>query len=176
MTKAQAQKIDTLIAALPQDERGLYREIAEHAVALGYAPAPVKNVHGLTGAMAFTKAKVGKRLCKISPPSENLGNGKALYGKGKTILALAFYATPLYSALFRNAIEQELATVPANKRGCSACQACNGGYTYVSSDDRITGSCQWKLVELPPISHAHVDEIKAMMKTQDEFWLGGNTP
>ncbi|MCL2445603.1 MAG: hypothetical protein FWD06_02400 [Oscillospiraceae bacterium] len=146
MTKSQTQKIDALIRALPEDECELYRDIAEYAVALGYAPSPVKNVHGLTGAVAFTSAKVGKRLCKISPPNENHGSGKALYGEGKTILALAFYATPVYSALFRNAIEQELAT-----GGCTRC----------------------KLVELPPISSAHVDEIKAMMKTQDDFWVGG---
>jgi len=176
MTAMQKKKIDALIDALPEEEREIYREIAEHAVVWGYTPSPIRNVHGLTGAVAFSKSKVGKRLCKISPPSDNLGNGKALYREGKTILALAFYATPVYSVLFRNAIEQELATVPMGNRGCSACKKCNGGYTYASLDNKTLGCCQWKLIELPPISQAHISEIKAMMKTQDDFWVGGIMP
>jgi hypothetical protein len=172
MTKAQAQKIDTLMAALAEDEREIYREIAEYAIALGYAPSQMKNTHGLTEAVAFTKKKINRRLCKISPPSANTGKGKALYQARKTILALSFYATPDYSAFFRDAIEQELATVAVERRGCANCKQCNGGYTYVSDDEVNIGCCQWKMIELPPVDAQHMNEIKTMMKTQDKFWTG----
>jgi len=105
MTENQKRKIDILIDTLPEDEQRIYREIAEYAVKLGYTPSQVKNVSGLTGAVAFTKSKTGKRLCKISPPSQNPAKGKALYQMQKTILALSFYATPVYSELFRYGIE-----------------------------------------------------------------------
>jgi len=41
----------------------------------------------------------------------------------------------------------------------------------MSDDSKIIGSCQWKLVELPPIGEEHMDELKKMMKAQDNFWM-----
>ena len=175
ITKTQAQKINTLMTALPEDEREIYREIAEYAVQLGYTPSQVKNTQGPTDALAFTKKKVNRRLCKISAPSANCSKGKPLYEARKTILALSFYATTDYSAFFRDAIEKELATVAIKRRGCANCKQCSGGYAYASDDGHAVGCCQWKMIELAPIGAQHIDEIKTMMQAQDEFWMEGAT-
>ena len=164
--------IDDCISKIADEEKEIYRQIAKYAIDLGYTPQPVKNAHGSTGALAFTKNKVRRRLCKISPPSQTPPNGKELYRAGKTILSLSFYATPIYSELFHRGVAQELASLRGNYTGCYGCKHCTGGYTYVYPDGKTAICCgSTKLIELPPISVDHVAEVERLMKKQDEHFL-----
>lgn len=174
MTKDEKIKdiINTCIAKIDDNEQAVYREIAEYAVELGYTPKPIKNVHGLTDAIVFTKNKIGKRICKISPPTPNPSKGKELYKEGKTILALSFFRTPTYSELFHRGVKEEIESLHGNYTGCYGCEICTTGYTYTYIDGQTRVVCgNYKLIELPPISADHVGEIKAMMKAQDDYWL-----
>jgi len=171
MTDNQKEKINGLLDSLQIDDRETYRLIIEHAVKLGYAPSQVKNVHGLTGVVVFSKSRVGKvrRLCKISPSSE--GKNKKLYNTGKPLLSLSFSATKNYSDMFHEAVRQEYETLKGGFKGCKGCNSCASPYVYRYPDGKTVLCCGGdKLMELPQIGMENLDEIKDMMKSQDDFF------
>ena len=141
MTEKQKKTIDNLIITLSKNDREIFREIAEYAVELGYIPSQVKNVHGWTDAVVFTKTKTGKsrRLCKINPLSA--GKNKELYNTGKPLLSLQFSATKKYSNIFHEAVKQEHETLKIGFKSCKGCNSCASPYVYKYPDGKTVLCC-----------------------------------
>jgi len=161
MTKNQKKKIEAFVTALPANEREIYRDIAEYAVELGYTPSNEKNTHGIFIALVFSKTKISKRLIKIHPP--------CIYSD-ETEFKMQFYGTTEYSEFFHEKLRQDIdAGIAICERQC---EKCSGKYVCVYPDGRNGFRCAiHSLVKLSPLGVNNMDEIKKLMKTQDEFWI-----
>ena len=165
--------IDACVAKMNEADQAVYRPIAEYAVELGYTPKAIKKANGNVDELVFSKSKVNRSLLRINPCNDKL------YGQvrevGKALLRLVFFATPEYSEAFRLGVKNVIETFGENSSGCYGCGRCDGdlqGYTYVCADGRTVFRCGRELLlELPPLALEHVEEVKAMMKTQNDFWL-----
>jgi len=183
--ETQQAKVDALIAALPDDEQSIYREIAEYAVALGYSPAKTKDIHEPVIFAKNIKSYGYRRMCRISPPNALVGNVQ------KTAFALSFYAMSDYSEIFhesvRNACEsrKKINVVPGyseifscenkksscrfRKDSCDKCRKCKD-YFYTYPCGKTISCDHIYLIDILPITMAYVGEIKSMMKRQHECW------
>ena len=161
MTSNQRKKIDDFVITLPENERAIYRDIAGCAVELGYTPSNEKNTHGIFIALVFTKSKIGKRLIKIHPPG--------IYSN-ETEFKMQFYAATEYSDFIHEKLCQD---VDAGRAPCERqCEKCVGKYICVYPDGRNGLRCAiHSLVKLSPLEEDHTNEIKKLMKIQDEFWI-----
>ena len=165
MTRAEKIQslIDDCLAIIPGGERETYRQIAEYAVELGYTPKPIKTARGISDDLTFTKSKVNRTLLKIRRNKH-----------GRAELVLSFFATPVYSEIFRQGIKEVIEAFGGRYTGCYGCGRCKGkpqGYTYAYPDGKTVFRCGGELIRLPPVETSHLGELKAMMKTQDEFWM-----
>ena len=155
--------IENCISEMSVDEKEIYRQIAEFAVELGYTPKPIKTAQGISNKLSFKKAKISRTLLKINPGHQNQK------------LALVFYATPTYSDVFQEGIKRVIEEFDGRYTGCySKCKRkCDKpqGYTYVYPDGKTVFRCGGEYIELSLIKAEHVNEIKSMMKAQDDFWL-----
>jgi len=158
MTKIQKEKIENLLTVLSVYERIIYREIFEYAVELGYAPSMIKNAHGVFISLAFSKSKLGKRLIKINLPG--------IYSTEAEFM-MQFYAATEYSDFFHEKLRQD------GKAACkNQCENCAGKYTYISANGGIAFRCAiHSLIKLSPFGAEHINEIKNLMRVQDELWL-----
>ena len=161
VTSNQRKKIDDFVTTLPENERAIYLDIAEYAVELGYAPSNEKNAHGIFIALVFSKSKIGKRLIKIHPPG--------IYSN-ETEFKMQFYAATGYSDFIHEKLRQDADAVRAT---CERqCEKCAGKYVCVYPDGRKGFRCAiHSLVKLSPLGTRNTNEIKELMKTQDEFWI-----
>jgi glycerate kinase len=162
--------IDACLSYLPDGDQGTFRELAAHAVSLGYNPKWVKRrVNGEavnSTSLAFTSSRVKRTLIKITP-------GGSPFDKGRPCLALSFFATPVYSALFRQGIQRVIEEFGGRYTGCYGCGGCEGeplGYTFIYPDGKKIFRCGGELIELPPISADNINEIKQLMSTQDRLF------
>ena len=164
MTKKQLGKIEELRIALNEDDcKDLYCEIAKYAVELGYLPSKTFNAHGVLIAFAFTKSNTGKKLLRINVPHP------AEYNSGKGSVKMAYFAAE-YSDFFHEKVRKNYESGNAAcKRNC---ENCAGKYKYVYSDGKEIYRCAiHSLMDLSPFGVEHLDEIKRMMKMQDEYWV-----
>jgi len=161
MTNNQRKKIEDFVAVLPENEREFYRDIAEYAVELGYTPSNENNTHGIFIALVFSKNKIGKRLMKMHPPG--------LFSE-EPELKMQFYATTDYSDFFHARLRKD---VDAGRAPCERqCEKCAGKYICLYPDGKKGFRCAiHSLVKLSPLEAEHVNEIKKLMKTQDDFWI-----
>ncbi|MCL2545584.1 MAG: hypothetical protein FWE06_00120 [Oscillospiraceae bacterium] len=163
MTEKSKARIDDLIALLPDNEKDLYRNIAEYATKLGYSPAKVKDKYEPVVFARKIKNNSYNRLCKISPPNPLTSNDK-------TTLALKFYATSDYSDIFHEGVKRECESRKTRVGIESGCNGkCGGCYTYIYPNGKKIACCHDKLIILPTISDSYLIEIKNMMKTQNDF-------
>ena len=164
MTKKQSDKIEMLLTTLPECQRDIYQKVSEYAVELGYSPSIVKNAHGRFISLAFSKK--GKRLIKINPPG--------IYSDEMEFL-MQFYAAAEYSDFFHEKVRQNYERTGASCK-CN-CEKCVGKYTYIYPDGREAIRCAiHSLIELSPIETAQVNEVKTLMKLQDDFWMERTMP
>ena len=164
------EKINQLIIAciskMSDDDKLIYHPVVEYALELGYTPKPIKTAGGISDELAFSKSRVKRTLLRMNP------NRK---GTGKAELRLVFYASDHYSEPFRMGIKNVIEAFNGRYTGCYGCGRCkNGleGYTYVYTDGKTVFRCGGELIKIPSILNADdVGEIKALMKTQDDFWM-----
>ncbi len=161
MTEKQKYALDKVIAALPENLQGMYREIAEYAIVLGYMP----TIKGPRESYAdFVKNKVRKTILKIDTDP-----------KFPPRLAVRFFALPTYSAFFQAAIEERVLPLLSGgyEARCYGCGKCDGthGYTFTLPDGKKAFWCGRDVVPLPPFSAENVPEIKAALQVQDEFFM-----
>ena len=181
MTRAEKSQllIDECIAKMNADDRKVYRPIAEYALALGFTPrlvkASVKTSGGTSDELAFCKSKIGRTLLRINPMFLKAPVNYQIHEAGKAKMRLVFFATHTYSEPFLLGVKHVIEAFEGKYTGCYGCGRCSGelqGYTYTYPDGRAVFRCGGQLIELPAtIGMAHVDEVKAMMKAQDDFWM-----
>jgi hypothetical protein len=54
---------------------------------------------------------------------------------------------------------------------------CDGtlGYRHIDDDNSVSFLCGKGVLQLPETGAEHIDEIKSLMKTQDDFWMEERT-
>ena len=158
--------ISDCITKMSDDDKLIYRPIVEYALALGYTPKPIKTAGGISDELAFSKSKVKRTLFRMNPNEKHTG---------KADLRLVFYATPQYSEPFRMGIKNVIEAFDGKYTGCYGCGRCKDsleGYTYVYPDGKTVFRCGGELIRIPAtLTTDDVEEIKKMMKAQDEFWI-----
>jgi hypothetical protein len=163
MTDKQQTALDAALAKIPELDRNLYRNIAEYAISLGYMP----KLGGKDGSYAeFIKSKIKRTLIKFQFAP---GAGR------KYAVKLSFYATPAYSPLFKEAVAEMVHTLRKQNYEvrCWNCGMCDGtlGYKHIGEDGAESFLCGKGVLQLPEIGAEHLDEIKSLMKAQDDFWM-----
>ena len=157
MTEKTKIKLDTLISKFPDEYRIFFREIAEHAISLGYNP----RFNDKISYADFVKSKHGKTILKISPyPNCSLLRLPALN--------MRFDGLPVCHGIF-----QEAAEFSANAEHCIKCNKCGGSrkIKYTLSDgSEIFGCCQ-HIRDIPSYSIENLSEIKDALKTQDDYLM-----
>jgi len=152
--------IENCVAKINHDERDAYRAIAEYAVELGYMPKQVLRSGKKSNDLDFKKSKIKRKLMQMRANDTNLK------------LKLVFYAAQDYEKF----IKPEIRFYGEGSIPCCGCGKCKGEpqvYTYTLPDGRAAFRCGGELVHMWDLNATeHVDEIKAMIKAQDEFWVG----
>ena len=161
MTEKQSDALARIMAALPEDCRALYREVADCAISLGYMPA----IRGTRGDyLDFVKSKVHRTLLKINTDP-----------KFPPCMAMKFYALPTLSAFFQSAVEERLRTWErlGYAARCFGCGRCDGteGYRVTLPDGETGFLCGYGVLPLPPVRAANVAEIQAALEAQDAFFM-----
>jgi hypothetical protein len=163
--------VDECINIFPKDTKGIFKELSEYAISLGYMPKWVKvRVAGKAvngDSLTFIKNKVKRTLMKIKPA----GNW---HNVNKPCLILTFFASSNYSDVFKQGIKRAIEEFEGRYTGCYGCGKCEKGklqgYTYIYPEGKKVFRCGGALIELPPISADHIAEIKQLMKNQDDFF------
>lgn len=159
MTEKQRAALETVLAALPEECRESYREVAEYAISLGYMPV-------LKGARKdyadFTKSRTRRTILKIST------NPK--YRE----ISMKFFALPAYARVFRDALAARLAhwRELGYEPHCFGCGKCDGtlGYSVALPEGGEGFLCGFCLVPLPTFCAQDVPEVKEALRVQDAFF------
>ena len=161
MTAKQADALNTVLSALPNNYRDGYQDIAEYAISLGYMPA-IKGVR--KDYLDFSSSKLKRTILKIQAPTP----------KFPPYLAMKFYAASAYSPYFQKAVDDRLSTWNRLKyeAHCFGCGKCYGteGYTVTLPDGKKGFLCGYGLLPLPPLSDENIAEVKEALKMQDDFF------
>lgn len=176
MTRTEKSQacIDECISKMNDEDKEIYRPIAEYALELGYTPKSIKKAGGDISELAFSKSKIGRTLFRILPMNLKEFPQYPTKIAGRAQMRLVFFATYVYTEPFSFGIKCVIENFGGKYIGCYGCGRCNGnlqGYTYVYPDGKTVFRCGCELIELPPLGAEHVDEVKAMMKAQDDFWM-----
>lgn len=160
MREKQKQALKKIMAALPDDCRASYLEIAEYAISLGYMP----TIKGIREDYAdFTKRRINRTILKINTNPDFMW------------LAIKFYALPAYSGIFQEAIDERFAywSKLGYEAHCFGCGKCDGthGYTFTLPDGKQGFLCGFGVVPLPTFRRENILEVKEALKAQDEFFL-----
>jgi hypothetical protein len=114
----------------------------------------------------FIKNKIKRTLVKFQFAP---GAGR------KYALKLSYYATPEYSPLFKEAVADMVNALRKqnHKVRCWNCGMCDGtlGYKHFDDDNPESFLCGKGVLQLPEIRTEHLDEIKSLMKAQNDFWM-----
>jgi hypothetical protein len=156
--------IGELLTAIPAEYHEVYNELAEYAEILGYTPKRNKTKHL---SIDFSKSKVKRTIMKF----EVFDNGIPSRPPG---LRLKFYASGGYSDIFSDGIRRVIEAHDGKYVGCYGCGRCKGdleGYTYVYPDGRKVFRCGGELIAVYNWNKGHIDEMKRLIKTQDDFWV-----
>ena len=113
MTEKQEQIINNLIAAMPEDDRKTYREIAEYAVSLGYTPKAIGKTGGAFDGAIFSKSKTNRTIIKILPQYNEV-----IDKSGIPMLSVKFFAAPEYSEIFSQGIKRVIEAADGKYTGC----------------------------------------------------------
>jgi len=116
--------IEELVHRLPEQDKGIYREIAEFVLNLGYRPKKV-NKDGNT--LDFTKNSIKKKILKL----------------GKDDFRLKFYANEVFSQKFKDGIQSVIEAFEGKYTGCYGCGRCSQQkiYLYITQ----TNTCKGKI-------------------------------
>lgn len=146
--------IEALIDTVPEQEKAMYREIAEFALSLGYKPQKV-NKEGFT--LDFINNTKRKKILKLA----------------KDDIRLKFYASDNYSQKFQDGIKKVIEAFGGKYTGCYGCGRCDNGiqgYDYQYPDGKVIFRCGSELIAVKGITAEDIPEIKRLMKTQDAYF------
>ena len=156
--------IDEFLQTIPAEYHEVFSELAEYADNLGYTPKKNKTKHL---SIDFSKNKIKRTIMKI----ETHDNGTKSNPPG---LRLKFYANDNYSNLFQDGIKRVIEAFDGRYTGCYGCGFCKDGtegYTYIYPDGKKVFRCGRELIAVYGFNEKHLDEMKRLMKVQDDFWV-----
>ena len=156
--------IDNFLAVIPAEYREMVNDLAEFSDSLGYTPK--RNKVSLFS-IDFSKSKIKRTVMKIEECDPKISSGIPQ-------LRLKFYANTIYSDVFKDSIKSVIEKFDGKYTGCYGCGRCKDepeGYVYLYPDGRKIFRCGGELIPIQKWYEGHIDEIKQLIKTQDDFWL-----
>jgi len=155
--------IDEFLEAIPAQYHAIFSELAEYADALGYTPKRNKTKQL---SFDFVKSKVKKTVMKMEVHDNSIESRPPG-------LRFKFYASDDYSNIFKDGIKRVIEEFEGKYTGCYGCGQCNGseGYTYVYPDGKRIFRCGTELIAVYNWNEGHLDEMKRLLKVQDDFWM-----
>lgn len=156
--------VNEFLDTIPFEYRSIFNELAEYAAALGYSPRRTKTKHF---SIDFAKSKIKKTIMKF----EDHDNGITSQVPG---LRFKFYANKTYADIFGEGIKRVIEEFGGRYTGCYGCGRCKAdleGYTYLYPDGRSVFRCGSELIAIHNWNEGYLEEMKNLLKTQDEYWL-----
>ena len=169
MNDKQAKLIEEYIALIPKHYKKLFNELADYAVLLGYNPIRNKT-QDLS--IDFKKNRYKATIMKFGL-KEARHDGFGYGERDNPDLRLRFFASKNYLEIFRNGIKHVIEEFDGKYTGCYGCGRCKGeleGYTYIYPDGRKVFRCGRELIAIVDYDETIIEEIKKLMKEQDDFY------
>jgi hypothetical protein len=169
MNENQAGMINGLLERIPAEYRPLFNELAEFVISLGYLPkrSPTKDF-----AVDFSNRKAKRTILKLEEKEQKHGDYK--YGeRGVPGIRMKFFASQQYSEIFRTGVKNVIEEFGGKYTGCYGCEKCGPtlqGYSYQYPDGRQVFRCGLELISIFGFSAASLDEMKALLKQQAEYF------
>jgi hypothetical protein len=161
MTEKQNIIVDEFYSRLTSDQKGLFSELIDYLIETGYRP------HKVRANTVFKHESHNKQMAKI--------------GFGKTsapFFALRFSACGGYSERFAAVVRDAIEKFPSKNARCfdRLCDFCNGApethsYAFTFPDGTTRNHCGAYALEIPSITAADLDEIKALIKEEHEYLM-----
>jgi hypothetical protein len=171
MNDKQQSLIKDFLVCVDQKYHELYLELANFAISLGYTPVRNKT-QDLS--IDFRKNKTRKTIMKIEE-KEQKHDGYHYGERNVPGLRLKFFASKEYSDIFRKGIQRVIEGFDGKYTGCYGCGRCTGnpqGYTYIYPDGRRVFRCGSELISVFDFTPEHIQEMKKLLKEQDEYFSG----
>ncbi len=169
MNDKQQRLMEDFFHQIDQEYHTMFLELAEYAIALGYTPVRNKTQDI---SMDFRKNKIGKTIMKFEEKEQKHDGFR--YGERHVPgLRLKFFASKEYSDIFRKGIQRVIEGFDGKYTGCYGCGRCDGkpqGYTYIYPDGRKVFRCGSELISIFDFTQEHMQEMKRLMKVQDEYY------
>ena len=169
MKDKHQQIMNELYLKIDDKYKNMFADLAEFAFDLGYFPKKNKTKDI---SIDFHNNKIKKTVMKFEEKEQNHdGYG---YGERKIPgLRLKFFASDIYSEIFKEGIRRVIEEFGGKYTGCYGCGRCKEdlqGYTYIYPDGRKIFRCGSELISIFDFSDDTLDEIKSLLKNQAVFF------
>lgn len=161
--------LNELLLNMDVKYNGMFLELAEYAINLGYNPVRNKTCDVT---IDFRKNKVKKTILKMEA-KEQKHNGYKYGERNIPGLRLRFFAAEEYSDIFKNGIQNVIEEYEGKYTGCYGCGRCDGtdGYNYIYPDGRQVYRCGGELISIFNFTVKDIPEIKKLLKIQDHYYM-----
>lgn len=169
MNKRQEALMEEYLSQIREEYRGMFRELAEYAADLGYAPTRCKT-KDLT--IDFRCSRLKATIMKMEI-KEQRHDGFRCGERDVPGLRLKFFAAKSYSEIFQRGIQRVIEDFDGRYTGCYGCGRCAGvpkGYVFRYPDGREVFRCGSELISVFDFGEAHLQEIKALLKEQADYF------
>lgn len=169
MNQNQKDLLNSFLDSINKDYYEMFLELAQYAVALGYTPRRNKTQDF---SIDFYKNKFKTSVMKMEV-QEQKHDGYSYGERNIPGLRLKFYASSNYSDVFKNGIKNVIEEFDGKYTGCYGCGRCKEqleGYTYIYPDGKKVFRCGRELISIFDFSKENLQEIKDLIKRQDEFY------
>ena len=122
MNDKQTLLMDTFLQGVDPAWHAMFRELAAHAVTLGYTPSKTKTSDMC---LDFRNARLGRTLMKLEQ-HEQKHDGYRYKERAMPGLRLRFHAAASDEPIFRSGIRRVIEEFDRKYTGCYGCGACKG--------------------------------------------------
>ena len=149
--------LDQFYGFLPDDRIGLYNEMADKAMDLGFKPKLDKTKHL---SVSFISSAYKITILRF------------IYEKNVPAYRLKFFASHDYSSVFDQSIKKTIEKYNFKYVGCYKCGKCKDeleGYRVEYEDGRGYFRCGFELIEIIDLNEQVKDEVVKLMERQAEY-------
>jgi len=146
---------------ISNNERQVYQPIIEYLVELGYTPLR-KRTKGFI--LSFSNLAHNRVIARFGVRNDA---DQAFFG-------LRFSSCNEYSDKFADVIRDRILSSNNRLAKCAECRYCKGSkfvYSYTFPDGESKAACGAFVLEIPSISMDDLDEIKALIKEQHDYFM-----
>jgi len=169
MNEKKEALLQTLLSQLPDEEKGIYSEIAYFLAELGYAPEKQRTKDFM---LSFRHKQSGKVIAKAG------------VRKGKGIFSAKFFGCTDVPPRYAAALESEIHSrngqycgplrSQTQKNQCNTCASCTGGkigYVYSYPDGHEVLRCGAYPIPIPGITQEDASGLKSLLTEQHGYFL-----